>query len=627
MTLASKAQLKRWLAAPAPATDLREQLRRSPTTPALLDALRQEVPLDTITPLTYTLYREFEHTGSRPGYQDPYYRRRAQLTRAVLEVIMGQAEQIDRVHDLAWAICEETTWVLPAHEEQGPDYWDLDPPRLRTTPLGAHTMLTREPDSIDLFAAETGAALAEAVYLVGEEMAPEVRQRIRQEVARHIFRPYLARARDHWWFKGALNWNGVCNGSVGLAFLRLENDLETLAEALALVLEGFAAYIATGFEADGGSIEGVGYWNYGLMYYVIVGELLRERTGGALDLLGQPRLRDIAAYPPGMALAAPDRFINFGDALEQQAIAAGIANRLAERTGVDQLRALLVPIDADHPYGQHGYAKLPVVLRHAAWWDQTQPTPAFIQRDSYWPESGVIKLVGQTADGQPAILATKAGHNDGHHSHTDIATFIVNIGGESLIPDAGRGLYSKAYFRQGRYENVFNNSYTHNVPRIGGQLQAPGPEFGGCRQFHGTMVEHGEADGKKYAVVDYHTAYDLPALGLARRRLELDVAAGDVTLADQFAFVGEPLAVEEAFVTWFPVEVDGATARILGEQTTLELAVLEPAGVSFAVEALEEACRANHIEQVLYRLSVALPEGAERFRLRMTPKPRVAGLL
>lgn len=624
MTVFGKDHLKRWLADPAlaGAADLRAQIRQSPSTPDFLAAIRQEIPLGSITPLTYTLYREFEHTGSRPGYQNPYYLRRAQLTRAVLEVLLGDTSMIDHVHDLAWAICEETSWLVPAHEEQGPGYWDLEPPRKRATPLGAHTMLTREPDSIDLFAAETGAALAEAVYLVGDMMAPEVRERIRQEVARHIFKPYLARARDHWWYKGALNWNGVCNGSVGLAFLRLENDLETLAEALALVLEGFAAYIATGFEADGGSIEGVGYWNYGLMYYVIVAELLRERTGGALDLLAQPRLRDIAAYPPGMTLVAPGRFINFGDALEEQPIAAGIGNRLAERTGVDQLRSLFIPVDAEHPFSAHGFAKLPVVLRHVAWWDQTQPTPAHIQQDYTLPESGVLKLVGQTQDGETAILATKGGHNDGHHSHTDIATFIVNIGGESLIPDAGRGLYSKAYFREARYENVFNNSYTHNVPRIDGQLQAPGPEFGGSQQFYGEISEHGAVGDQKYAVIAFHTAYDLPALTLAQRHLGLDTASGVVTLDDEFDFIAEPLPIEEAFVTWFPVAVDGAQARILGERTALELVVLEPAGVSFTVEALADDCRANNMDQVLNRLAVTLPAGATRFRLRMTPQHR-----
>ncbi len=238
--MVTKEQLKQWLASPAPITDLRAQVQQSPTTARLIGAMRQELgDLTQIPVLTYTLYRVFEHSGVRGPYEDPYFLKRARLTWAVFELLMGDESRRDIVHDLVWSICEETSWLLPAHEEQGPDVWDLDTPRARTGPLGAHTMLTREPDSIDLFAAETGAALAETVYLVGDKLAPEIRQRIRQEVERHIFKPYLAYARNHWWFKGALNWNGVCNGSIALAFLRLENDLETLTEALAMALEGF----------------------------------------------------------------------------------------------------------------------------------------------------------------------------------------------------------------------------------------------------------------------------------------------------------------------------------------------------------------------------------------------------
>jgi hypothetical protein len=626
----SKEQLKTWLVTPAPLADLRAQVRQSPTTPILLDAMRQEIG-DADSLLTYTLYREFEHTGVRATYENPYFFRRARLTRAVLEYLLGDASKRDTIHDLAWSICEETTWVLPAHEEQGPGYWDLDPPRARTQPLGAHTMLTREPDSIDLFAAETGAALAETVYLVGDDLAPEVRQRIRQEVERHIFKPYLAYARDHWWFKGALNWNGVCNGSIGLAFLRLERDLPTLVDALALVLEGFEAYLATGFEADGGSIEGVGYWNYGLMYYIIVAELLRELTGGALDLLAQPRLRDIAAYPPGMALAAPNRFINFGDATETMTLSAGVVNRLAERTGVDSLRTLFVPpVGGAHAseagrqagtkrFGYNFYSKLPVIFRYAAWWDCTQPVPPLEQRDFYLPDTGLIKLVGHTTDDKIVLLVTKSGHNDGHHSHTDVGTFIVNVDGESLIPDPGRGQYSKEYFRKARYENIFNNSYSHSVPRIGGQLQAAGPEFGGHRQFYGTIVEHGQRGGIKFAVVDFHAAYDLPELTQARRTLELDAATGVITLADDFAFAGAPLAVEEAFTTWSEVAADGGSARITGERAALVLSIVEPAGAAFAIESLREACEANQLDGVLTRLTVTLPDGATRFVLRIVP--------
>ena len=180
---------------------------------------------------------------------------------------------------------------------------------------------------------------------------------MRQEVERRIFKPYLAYGRKHWWYKGALNWNGVCNGSIGLAFLRLERDPQTLAEAIEQVLEGFEAYIATGFEADGGSIEGIGYWNYGLMYYVTVAELLRERTGGELDLLAAPRLRDIARYPLAAALS-PGRYLNFGDAEEPTALSPGVVQRLAERTGVDDLRGLISgPRRGRRPRGAHGQAR------------------------------------------------------------------------------------------------------------------------------------------------------------------------------------------------------------------------------------------------------------------------------
>ncbi len=618
----TKTELKAWLTSPEPATDLRARIAASPTTPHLLDAIRREVPdVAAIPQTTYTLYREFEYTGQRDGYQGPYFLKRAQLSRAVLEFIMGDESMLDVVHDLLWSICEETSWVLPAHEEQGPAYWDThDQTIQRAVPFGAHTSLTREPDSIDLFAAETGAALAEVVYLIGDDLAPEVRQRVRQEVERHIFKPYLARGRDHWWFAGELNWNGVCNGSIGLAFLRLEQDVETLAEALAMVLEGFETYIARGFELDGGSIEGVGYWNYGLLYYVVVADLLREITGGAFDLLAQPRLVEIAQYPPGMVLVAPSRFINFGDAKEQQAIRPSLGIRLAEHTGVDSLRALIAPLTEDYSFGINPISKLPVMMRDAAWWDATQAAPEPELDDFCLPDVGVVKLVGQTPDGKLAILATKAGHNDGHHSHTDIATFIVNVGGESLIPDPGRGLYSKEYFRKARYDNIFNNSYSHSVPRIDSRLQAAGPEFGGSREFYGKLIEYGQHEAVKYAVIDFHHAYDIPELVFLRRTLELNATTGVITLMDEFEFEGTPLAVEEAFSTWFPVEVDGRTARILGEHTTLELAILEPSEMMiFAAEALTDDCQANQMDEVLTRLAVVVPKGTKRFKMQMTP--------
>ena len=391
--------LKALLKNPQPPSDLIAQIKASPGTPVMLEILRQSAPDVRAVPHTpYTVYREFERRGYRGNYERAYFMKRMQLTRAVLELILGDEGMIDPIHDLVWSICEETSWVLPAHEEQGPDYWELHPSP-RQHPYGAHTALTREPDAIDLFAAETGASLAEAIYLIGDKLAPEVVQRARQEVERRIFKPYLAYARRHWWFKGALNWNGVCNGSIALAFLRLEKDLTTLSEALELALEGFEAYIATGFEPDGGSIEGIGYWNYGLVYYTTVAELLKELTGGQLDLLAAPRMKAVANYPLVTALA-PGIYLNFGDAVEELALNPGIVQRIAERTGVDDLRRLVITSTKMEGRGA-AVAKLAVILRDAAWWDGVSgPFPAAAHADATLPDCAVAKFAGKTVGGK-----------------------------------------------------------------------------------------------------------------------------------------------------------------------------------------------------------------------------------
>jgi hypothetical protein len=613
-------QLKLIQPFPDPAL-MRDQIRSSPAARIVLDTLRATVPdlpgpaLD-IPQTTYTRYRQFALSGERVGYENPYFAKRDMLTRAVVEAVLGSTGMIDVVHDLLWSICEETSWVLPAHEALAEGFESLD--GAAAWPSGSSSPLTREPDLIDLFAAETGASLAETVFLLGQQLAPEVVQRVRQEVDRHVFRPYLAYGRGYWWHKGDLNWNAVCNGAVGLAFMRLENDSRRLAEALVMVLEGFEAYLATGFEADGGSLEGISYWNYGLLYYVTLAELLREQTGGALDLLSAPRMFDIARFPLAMALS-PDQYVNFGDASEQVGLQPGIVQRLAERTGLTALQGL---ITSPGDQAAYGIAALPITLRDIAWWDgQARPFPAeAAYQDFYLPACAVIKLTGQTAQGRPVILAAKAGRNTGHHYHLDIGHFMVHLDGENLLCDPGRGLYTREYFRDQRFQNIFCNSFGHSVPRIGGRQQMPGPKFGGGPLVEGQVVEHSLDDDEKYAVIDFAALYGLPELKLARRSLRLVAETGEMWLEDVFEFAADPLAVEEAFVTWYPVTVEGSTARITGRHAALTLVIQEPAGCAFTATLLTEDCRANHKSGTLTRLTVDLPRGARRFALRLLPE-------
>jgi hypothetical protein len=599
---------------PSPPDTLLEEIRRSPSAQIILKYLRAAVPqLADIPPTPYRVYRQYALTGEREGYEKPYFAKRSMLTRAVVETILEKENQTGRIQDLLWNICEESSWVLPAHEQFEPEAEaQKDPAR----PVGASSSLPCKPDYIDLFAAETASSLAETIYLLGEHLAPEVVGRVRQEIERRILLPYLTYGHRYWWHTGNLNWNAVCNGAVGLAFMRLETNPRRLAKAVRMVLRGFKAYLDTAFESDGGSLEGVGYWNYGLLYFVALAEQLRVRTSGQLDLLADPRLREIARFPLAMALA-PGRFLNFGDTDERIGLQPGIAQRLAERTGVSDLRGLIYFTAEDIRYDA---AKTVIVLRDIAWWDgQTHPFPSAAQKDYHLPACAVVKLNGHTPQGQPTILAAKAGSNDGHHYHTDIGQFIVAVNGESLLCDPGRGLYSRDYFSDRRFENLFCNSFGHSVPRIGGRLQTAGPRFGGGPSAEGTVVEYRQTEGDKYVVMEIAPVYGLPALIQARRTLRLSAATGIIQLEDVFEFFGKPLDIEEAFITRNTVDLDGAYAKITGREITLHMRIDAPADAVFGATLLEEACRVNKSRGDLTRITVNLPPGTLRFVLQIDP--------
>ena len=197
----SKEQIKAWLAAPGPVADLAEEVRQSPTTARLLNSIRREIPeRDAIPALTYTLYRQFEHTGVRRHYEEPYFLKRATLTRAVMEFITGDETALEAIRTWPGASAE-TTWVLPAHEEQGPDYWELDPPRpgrrrWARTPCSraSRTRSTCSPPRRWRGPGRDGGPGGRRAGARSPAAHPA-------EVERHIFRPYLAYARDHWWFR------------------------------------------------------------------------------------------------------------------------------------------------------------------------------------------------------------------------------------------------------------------------------------------------------------------------------------------------------------------------------------------------------------------------------------------
>lgn len=384
----------------------------------------------------------------------------------------------------------------------------------------------------------------------------------------------------------------MCAGSIGEAFLLLEDDPARLARGLALVVEQLDRFVRRAFESDGGCLEGIGYWNYGLSHLVIFGEMLRARTGGAVDLLAQEKMKAIAGYPLA-ALVGPNLYASFSDAHEESSVKPYLAACLAERTGVTGLRGLIRE-EMDWRVGN--------VMCNLLWWDGKVDAPPVCD-DVFLPVSGLARMVGSVG-GKPLVVMAKAGNNAEPHNHNDVGSFIVCIDDTVYLCDPGPGLYSKDYFSEKRYENVFANSYGHSVPRIGGGLQEKG------KTHRGSMEQAGE----KSVRIAFQEAYAQPALTEAVRTLS--VQQDQVVLEDAFSFAGAGLEVEEAFVTWQRVETAGSVARIVTDKGVLEI---QANGGTFAAERLEEACKANHKSGVLTRISIVYPASPRmeaRFSMR-----------
>ncbi|MFO7898353.1 MAG: heparinase II/III family protein [Planctomycetota bacterium] len=534
-------------------------------------------PLDELPRLTYSLYQRYDRTGSRREYDRAQRRKRTSAASAALLAIFREDRRwIDLLHDLVWSICEETCWVPPEH-------------------MGNHP--------IDLFSAETAFMLAEIDHLLADRLDEAVRQRIRDEVERRILGPYLEK--EFGWFDGHNNWTGVCESSVGAAFLYLESDPRRLARAMNRALKGLHKFLDRAFLGDGGSSEGVGYWQYGLINTVDFAELLRERTNGAADFLAHDKFKKIALYPHAVKTGLAS-FYSVSDCVGSASFAPGLIARLAERTGVDELLAFL---------NKHttalGPGRLPHAIRSVLWWDGTVRRSPRID-DRMLPETGVARIV---APRRRIVVMAKAGDNQENHNHNDVGSFAVYVRGEPMICDPGAGLYDKKYFGPERYDNPLCNSYGHSVPRVSGRLQP----FG--RAYRGRIETFDVTPGTKTIGIEFSDAYDLKSLTELSRRIVLQARgpdAGRITLEDRFVFKGRTLPIEEAFTTWHPVSIrKSGVAVIRGGGHELRLRVLDPEGARFEVEDLSVLVKGRPEPSVLRRLTCPLTKGARGFTLQI----------
>ena len=512
-------------------------------------------------------YREFKRffiDGNRLAYENKYFfKRHALATSAVLALIYPEEQKyLDYLQDVIYAICNEYSWALPAHHE---DYDTLDDNRL------------------DLFACETGFALAEIYAMLKDRLEPLIRARLLKAVDYRILQSYYKKERIFWWESITNNWAAVCAGSVGCTFLILRPDLFPAVEPrIAATMEGYLS----GFGDDGICQEGVGYWNYGFGFFTVYADMVRKFTQGKINYFQRDKVRAIASFPKKIFLNE-NVSVSFSDGRQHSKCNLDLVHFL-KREYPDEV---IVPEDCSY---KDDCARFCSFLRCFLWMND-EITEGDGKTYEIWAQNAQW-LTKRTAS---YGFAAKGGHNGEPHNHNDVGSFILAKNGKQLLCDLGCGEYTRQYFDPNeRYKILCNSSRGHSVPVFGEILQKEGTEFSATADYVPGQL-----------TLELSKAYPLPELNAFQRKFTLE--ENEVRIEDRFD-LGANLPITERFVTQIQPKTDGKTVTI--EDITL----LPQGNFEIKLQTLDEEFRTHTNTaqyETVYLIDFLCQPGTETFTL------------
>ena len=475
-------------------------------------------------------YMSFVRTGDRSAYEEKYFSRRHRLNALITaETAEGNGRFLDDIIDGIYIICEESTWVLPAHNTY-----------IRDTPQ----IILPDTDRpvLDLFACETAALLSMTYYLFKDKLdtvSELICKRIFSETDKRLITPYL---NDHFWWMGdgdepMCNWTPWCTQNVLLSafLLPFDNDIRTnVIRQAAYSLDCFIK----DYGEDGCCDEGAQYYRHaGLCLFHCI-DILNRVTGDAFrDMWSMPKIRNIASYIVNVH-ACGEYYVNFSDC-SAKAGRMGVREFLfGKECHLDALMEAAAE-DASHDFNSGDLLsdeslKLNLFCRmlniaHAEevlkYHEDISDKPHSVARDIYYPSVGIM-----VARSTRFVLAAKAGDNADNHNHNDTGSFILYMDGKPLFVDIGVETYSRKTFSEDRYEIWTMQSGYHNLPTIAELDQKDG------EQYRATEVICDLGDKIKTISMHIEKAYPLPDRlsdnSFYIRNMTLDASEETFTLTD-----------------------------------------------------------------------------------------------
>jgi len=459
---------------PVPSIDDREGWARvAPGLRTRIVARGERALKDPVPALPATLFLDYTRTGNRGRFESAMFARRDRLQSLVMaECVEDKGRFLDAIVDTTWAITEESSWTVPAHQ-------------------GAQKAPNGLPDTaepiVDLFSAQTAHSLAWTWYLVGtrlDKASPLVRPRIAREIERRVLAPY--EAREDWGWMGFAkragrpnNWNPWINSNVLAATLFLEPDGSRRARLTHKVLRSLDAFLGP-YPGDGSCDEGPAYWGRAGASLFETLEVLQSASAGRIDYFSNPVVANIGRFIY-RARIADNWFVDVGDSGARVGIDRGLVFRYGKAIGDPLLSAMGSSGAAEEALDLEdrsiGRTLLSVFGSEALLAERGAPAP--LPRDVWLPHEDMQLMAARDREGSTEgyYVAAWGSHNAQSHNHNDVGNAIVFVDGAPVLVDVGRPTYTAQTFSNKRYEIWAMQSAYHNLPTVNGQMQKDGPAF------------------------------------------------------------------------------------------------------------------------------------------------------
>ncbi len=482
-----------------------------------------------------TDFMAFSRVGDRDIMENKHFARRRALCAFVLaEICENKGRFIDQIINGVMAISEETFWGVSAHYIK----------EIRMLPDACDPY-------IDLFAAETGAAIAVTRYMLGEklaEVAPEIVARMDMELERRIVRPFLAHE-DFWWMgyngRHVNNWNPWVLSNITTVALFAVSDDATRISVIEKALELVDHYMKT-MPQDGGCDEGINYWNVsaGAVFDLLF--QLYHASHGKINFFDDPLIYKMGDYAC-KAYIGDGRVVNLADGPSRVALpgfAHGMIYNYGKMTGNERLMGL--------GYIFRGLTGREHALRRAL---TALVYPAEEAPFEPYRETVLEDLEVSFVRTNNFFAVIKGGHNGENHNHNDVGSFIIfTADNKPVFVDAGVGTYTKDTFSENRYKIWSMQSSWHNLPDINGVAQHEGTQFSSAHFSYAEGVSR----------VDFAPAYPAEA-GVAHAMRTFAVGDDEILICDAFTFAAEKNTVAEHFLLAEEPRLTGAGEVSIGD--------------------------------------------------------------